>query len=116
MENTETTISTPAAQGTPPVQNVQQAPTPPVETPPAKKNMMLYVIFAIAVLIVVGGVVASLMMGNASKAPEPATTANPTEAVTPTPVASTDELEVDEIVVDDPVTDFTDVDKDLQGL
>ncbi|MEK7186239.1 MAG: hypothetical protein AAB675_02665 [Patescibacteria group bacterium] len=117
MENIETTIPTPVAQETPPVQTVQAAPPPPAaETPPAKKNIMLYVIFAIAVLIVLGGVIASLMMGSAPKAPEPAVVVQPTAVVTPTPVASTDEQEVDGVVVDDPSTDFTDVDKDLQGL
>lgn len=116
METIETTTPTPAVRETPPIQTVQAAPPPPVEAPPAKKNIMLYVIFAIAVLIVLGGIVASLMMGNAPKAPEPAAVVQPTAVVTPTPVASTDEQEVDGVVVDDPAVDFTDVDKDLQGL
>ena len=55
------------------------------------------------------------MMGSAPKA-QSCSSSPITAVVTPAPVASTDEQELDGVVVDDPSTDFTDVDKDLQGL
>ncbi len=116
MENTENITPNPVPQAIPPAQSTQPAP-PSAEIPVKKSsNLMLYVFILIAVLILIGGA-GFMMMKNINSSSEPAAaTVQPTEQITPTPSVVSEETEVDSVIVDDPASDFTDVDKDLQGL
>lgn len=103
----------PAPQTVPPV----QAPMAPAGTePPIKRNnkMVLYII-TVAVLILIAGFL-YIIFGNLNKSAQPVVTETPTIVPSPTTGVVSDETEIDNIIVDDPESDFSDVDKDLQSL
>lgn len=116
MENIENTTPNPIPQVSPPAQNTQPAPSSSEIPVKKSSNLMLYVLILIAILVLIGGS-GFMMIKNINSSLEPAAvTPQPTEQITPTPSVVSEETEVDNVTVDDPASDFTDVDKDLQGL
>lgn len=89
----------------------------PAESQPTtnKSNKMIFMFIILVILLVVFGIL-YFMMGTNKQAVEPTPTPVPTVAISPAPAVINDETEVDNVIINDPETDFIDVDKDLQQL
>ena len=113
MENTQNNQSITASPSNP-TQPVQSSPDQQMK----KGSKTTFMVVLVLVLVLIAAIGLFIMQGGKTTKTQQPTETAPTQAVsTPTPITSQEEQEVENVDVEDKsMTEFSDVEKDIQGL